>query len=133
MFNQHLSILENRRFSIILGDKFLYDYMNLLEQYLSKPILSIFCRLWCVYTVKKVRGFPVPSRDVTYQTLPWPGKIKLFPAMESMVGDIPAGDWENREPFFTVYRVPFGLFYLNRSTDSRSPPCTPPHLPTSIS
>ncbi len=23
-----------------------------------------------VYTVKKVRGFPVPSRDVTYQTFP---------------------------------------------------------------
>jgi hypothetical protein len=24
----------------------------------------------CRYTVKKVRDFPVPSRDVTYQTLP---------------------------------------------------------------
>jgi len=24
----------------------------------------------CVYTVKKVQRIPVPSRDVTYQTLP---------------------------------------------------------------
>jgi hypothetical protein len=23
------------------------------------------------YTVKKVSGFPIPSRDVTYQTLAW--------------------------------------------------------------
>jgi hypothetical protein len=45
---------------------------------------------------KKVSHFPVHSRDVTYQTLPgnspWPGIIKLFPARESLVSDIPAGD-----------------------------------------
>ncbi len=42
---------------------------------------------------KKVIDFPVPSRDVTYGTLP--GRecvIKLFPARESLVSDIPAGD-----------------------------------------
>ncbi len=47
------------------------------------------------YTVKKVTGtdFPVPSRDVTNQTLP--GRfIILFPTRESLVSDIPAGDGE---------------------------------------
>jgi hypothetical protein len=27
------------------------------------------------YTVKKFRGFPVPSQDVTYQSPPWPELI----------------------------------------------------------
>ncbi len=41
-------------------------------------------------TVKKVSDIPVPSRDVTYQTLS--GREKLFPPrMESVVSDIPAG------------------------------------------
>jgi hypothetical protein len=32
---------------------------------------------------------------------PWPGKIKLFPARESLVSDIPAGDGKIAT-FFTV-------------------------------
>jgi hypothetical protein len=43
-----------------------------------------------IHCKKKVSGFPVPNRDVTYQTLPWPGIIKLFPASGEF-GDIPAG------------------------------------------
>jgi hypothetical protein len=39
-----------------------------------------------------VSGFPVPSQDVTNQTIPGPVIIKLFPARESLVSDIPAGD-----------------------------------------
>jgi hypothetical protein len=31
------------------------------------------------YTVKKVCGFPVPSRDVTNQTLPLAGNILIIP------------------------------------------------------
>ncbi len=33
-------------------------------------VRSAAWRGWSAYTVKKVSGFPVPSRDVTYQTLP---------------------------------------------------------------
>ncbi len=40
---------------------------------------------------KKVIDFPASSRDVNNQTLPGL-VIKLFPARESFVGDIPAGD-----------------------------------------
>jgi hypothetical protein len=36
------------------------------------------------YTVKKVNDFPVPSRDVTDQTLPAAGIIKLFPSRERL-------------------------------------------------
>ncbi len=35
--------------------------------------------------------------------LPWPGIIKLFPARESLVSDIPAGNGKNDNLFFTVY------------------------------
>jgi hypothetical protein len=39
-----------------------------------------------------VNNFPVPSRDVTKKNSSCPGIIKLFPARESLVSDIPAGD-----------------------------------------
>jgi hypothetical protein len=42
------------------------------------------------YTVKKVNDFPLPRREITDQTLPWPGIIKFFPARESLVSDIQA-------------------------------------------
>ncbi len=52
------------------------------------------CLLTC-YTVKKrLAHIPLPSRDVTNQTLPWPRIIKLIPARESLVSDIPAGGRE---------------------------------------
>jgi hypothetical protein len=34
---------------------------------------------YIVYTVKKVIGFPVPSQDVTYQTLPVAGNNLIIP------------------------------------------------------
>ncbi len=46
-----------------------------------------------VHCKKKVSDFPAPSWDVTKQTLP--GRkyiVKFFPARESLVSDIPAGD-----------------------------------------
>jgi hypothetical protein len=52
-----------------------------------------------------VISFPVPSRDVTNQTppeSPWQGIIKLFPARESSVSDISAGDGENHNLFYSV-------------------------------
>jgi hypothetical protein len=48
---------------------------------------------------KKVSDFPVPSRDVANQTLPWSEIIKLFPAMESLVNDIPAWDGKTANLF----------------------------------
>jgi hypothetical protein len=57
------------------------------------------------YSVKNVSDFPVPSRDVTYQTLPaWLGIIKLFPARESLVSDIPAGDGKIANIFYSVVK-----------------------------
>jgi hypothetical protein len=60
-------------------------------------------------TVKNVSDIPVPSRDVTYQTLPWEGKIKLFPHRESLVSDIPAGDG-NVANIFLRCRYSFAFF-----------------------
>jgi hypothetical protein len=48
---------------------------------------------------KKIIVFPVPSRDPNSH---WPGIIKLFPARESLVSDIPAGDRKNDNLFYSV-------------------------------
>jgi hypothetical protein len=46
-----------------------------------------------------VSCFPVHSRDVTNQTLPGRGIIKLFPARESLVSDIPARNGKTANHF----------------------------------
>jgi hypothetical protein len=46
---------------------------------------------------KKVSDFSVPSRDVTNQTL-----LLLFPARESLVSDIPAGNGNIANFFYSV-------------------------------
>jgi hypothetical protein len=48
------------------------------------------CVVRAYYTVEKVSDIPVPSWDVTNQTLA--GIIKLILPRESLVSDIPAGD-----------------------------------------
>jgi hypothetical protein len=54
------------------------------------------------YTVKKVNDFPVPSR--TEPNSLWLRIIKIiFPAMESLVSVIPAGDGKTDKLFFNVY------------------------------
>jgi hypothetical protein len=55
------------------------------------------------YTVKKRSPIFLSHPDITNQT-PWPGKIKLFPARESLVSDIPAGDGK-KYILFTVYEL----------------------------
>jgi hypothetical protein len=54
------------------------------------------------YTVKDFS--PIPSLDVTNQTLPGRELLKIIPGQESLVSDIPVGDGKNDNlPFFTVY------------------------------
>ncbi len=72
--------------------------------------LYVICLYWRIYvcmyhlehtvcTVKKVSGFPVPSRDVTYQTLPGREILLLFPPGESLVSDILPGDGKTANLF----------------------------------
>ncbi len=57
-------------------------------------VISIDCNYTdkSLLTVKKIIAFPVPSLDVTYQTLS--GREKLYNSLpgESLVSDNPAGD-----------------------------------------
>jgi hypothetical protein len=46
-----------------------------------------------LYNVKKIIDFPVPSRNVSNQTLP---------ARESLISDIPAGDGKIDNLFYSV-------------------------------
>ncbi len=56
---------------------------------------------------KKVTDFPVPSRDVTYQTLRGPaGNKKNFPVRESLVSDTLAGDGKTDNLFLQC--IPLG-------------------------
>jgi hypothetical protein len=73
--------------------------------------LSIYCRYifefyLVTYTVKKVSGFPVLSRDVTYLL------NKLFPARESLVSDIQAGDGKTDNLFLQC--SPFKMSNLKK-------------------
>jgi hypothetical protein len=61
--------------------------------------------------IKKVSDFPTPSRDVTKPNYAWPGIIKLFPARESLVRDIPAGEGKIANLFLQCI-IPAGMVYL---------------------
>ncbi len=52
--------------------------------------------------LKKVSDFPVPSRDVTNQTLPGLDLFQLFLPRESLVSDIPAGDGKISNLFYSA-------------------------------
>ncbi len=56
------------------------------------------------HTVKKGYRFPRPQAGMSLTKIPWPGIIKLFPARESLVSDIPAEDGK-KITFFTVQDV----------------------------
>jgi hypothetical protein len=47
-----------------------YNFAEVVQHTLLDPIRFITTCNSCINTVKKVSGFPVPSRDVTFQTLP---------------------------------------------------------------
>jgi hypothetical protein len=51
------------------------------------------------YTVKKVYRFSRPQPGCRLPNSPWPGIVKLFPAGENLVSDIPAGDGETANFF----------------------------------
>ncbi len=63
------------------------------------------------YTIhcKKGSDFTVPSRDVNCTNYPKLGKIKLFPARESLVSDIPAGDGKMVNLFLQCRRCKYDL------------------------
>jgi hypothetical protein len=54
------------------------------------------------YTVKKDKWFSRPQPGCHLPNSPSPGIIKLLPARDSLVSDIPAGDGKTANIFFTV-------------------------------
>jgi hypothetical protein len=56
------------------------------------------------YTVKKGLGFSHFQPGCHQPNSPWSGKIKLFPARESLVSDIPAGDGKIKKNFLQCTR-----------------------------
>jgi hypothetical protein len=80
-------------------------------------INSLFFLLYKPYLhcKKRFSDFPVPGRDVTYQTLHGAREeLKLFPATESLVSGILAGDWKTAKPFInkkiTLFNINFEKF-----------------------
>jgi hypothetical protein len=55
------------------------------------------------YTVKNGYRFSRPQPGCHKTNSPWTGIFKLFPARESLVSDIPAGDGKNDNLFYSVY------------------------------
>ncbi len=57
------------------------------------------------YTVKKVSHFPVPSRDITDQTLSGREKLNYSLSRKSLISDIPAGDGKTAKPFLQCIQL----------------------------
>ncbi len=74
----------------------------------AENVLSNTQELRCC-TVRKVGDFPIPSRDVTNQTLP--GR-ELFPATQNLVGDIPAGDGKIANLFLQCSHASHSRFWV---------------------
>jgi hypothetical protein len=64
------------------------------------------------YTVKKVNDFPVPSRDVTNQTLP---------GRESLVSDIPAVGGKIANLFHSVFYIEENEYQVHRTEVKNDP------------
>ncbi len=76
-----------------------------------------------LYTVKKIIDFPVhppPSREVTNQSLPRRGIIKLFPSRETFFSDFPAGDGKIDNLFYIVCTY-FQELILGNDNDGARP------------
>jgi hypothetical protein len=54
------------------------------------------------YTVKKGYRFSLPQPGCHLPNSPWTGNLKLFPARESLVSDIPAGEGKINHFFYSV-------------------------------
>ncbi len=66
------------------------------------------------YTVKKGYRLSRLQPGCHWPNSPWPGKIKLFPARESLVSDIPAWDWKNFHLFLQCRVFPYSSSRLTR-------------------
>jgi hypothetical protein len=71
--------------------------------WLANYTVSLYCRI--LYTVRKGYRFSRPQPGCQKSCSPWQGIIKLFPARESLVIDMPAGDGENRESFLQCSHI----------------------------
>ncbi len=58
-------------------------------------VFSAFLAPWLPTLLKKGYWFSRPQQGCHQLNSPWAGIIKLFPARESLVSDIPAGDRKN--------------------------------------
>ncbi len=64
-----------------------------------------------LYTVKKSLRFSSPQSWCQLPNSSWPGRIKLFPARESLVSDIPAGE-KKIAYLFLQCKVVYAYFYV---------------------
>jgi hypothetical protein len=68
------------------------------------PLLTVETEAIGTYTVKNVCDIPIPTPQpgCHLPNIPWAGIIYLFPPMESLVSDIPAGDGNIENLFYDV-------------------------------
>jgi hypothetical protein len=87
-------------------DVFLREKNCILQPWLRNPSCVGRGEVYGTVTLlckKKVFGLPVPSREVTNQTLPGREYTLIqFLARESLVSDIPAGDGKTDILFYSV-------------------------------
>ncbi len=77
---------------------------------MSHFFIHAVIRRSAAYIVKKINDFPVPSRDVTNQTLPGREYLIISGHGETLVSDNPAGDGKIANLFYSVGKKMFFLF-----------------------
>jgi len=80
------------------------DGRSMLERW------AVVCTVDCQVVNLMLKGLHCKKRLATFPTLAgmsltWAGIIKLFPPRKSLVSDIPSGDGNVANLFFTVYGI----------------------------
>jgi hypothetical protein len=107
-------IIFSLRFLIVINLIVMEDHLFFLLQSLQILHARAALKLHSCKNLARTLHFKFFSRflDLFWPNLPGTGTVgKLFPARESLVSDIPAGDGNTAKPFFTVCAI----YYITAS------------------
>jgi hypothetical protein len=65
------------------------------------------------YTVKKASDFLLSQPGCQLPNSPWPGLIKLFPAGERLVNDIPERNGKIVSLFYSLHSIDLAILFMS--------------------
>jgi hypothetical protein len=101
-------VTKNTQCNLPISERYLPTFIPYLFPSTLSPQLTLPNSSNPIHCIKGCR-YPCPQPECHEPNSPWPGIIKLFPARESLVSDIPAGDGKNTKFFYSVPTLPASL------------------------